>query len=57
MAALRDGGRWIVPPLDTVYHPAALKCVCVCLCACVSVTATHSLTHSLLLHSDVVFVL
>lgn len=43
MAALRDGGRWIVLPVDTLYHPGAFKCACVCVC--VSVTATHSLTH------------
>lgn len=27
MAALRDGGRWIVPTADTVYQRAAFKCV------------------------------
>lgn len=48
MAALRDGGRWIVPPLDTVYHPAAFKSVCVGLRARVLVLQplTHSLTRA-----------
>lgn len=40
MAALRDGGRWIVLPVDTLYHPGAFKCACVL----VLQPLTHSLT-------------